>query len=64
MDLKNSNKPLLFFSLDPSEDEDVEKAGDNRTTTHKDSDSKPAVTRKRKQVCKCSSCVEHRDDTA
>lgn len=64
MDLKNSNKTCSFFSLDPSEDEAVEKASDNRTPTHKDSNSKPAMTKKRKQVCKCSNCVEHRGDTA
>uniref|UniRef100_A0A8B9IXB2 Cms1 ribosomal small subunit homolog n=1 Tax=Amazona collaria TaxID=241587 RepID=A0A8B9IXB2_9PSIT len=53
MDLKNSNKTSYFFSLDPSEDEDVEKASDNRTATHKDSDSKPAVMKKRKQLTEC-----------
>ncbi|KAM9020059.1 protein CMSS1 isoform 3-T3 [Ara ararauna] len=45
--------PLKSFSFDPSEDEDVEKASDNRIATHKDSDSKPAVTKKRKQLTEC-----------
>lgn len=64
MDWKKSNKNPSFFSLDPSDDEAIEKASDNRTATHQDSDSKPAVTKKRKQVCKFSSCVEHRDGNA
>lgn len=64
MDLKNSNKNSSFFSLDPSDDEAIEKASDNRTATQQDSDSKPGVTKKRKQVCKFSNCVEHRDDNA
>lgn len=64
MDLKNSNKTSSFFSLHPLEYEAVEKASDNRTATHKDPDSKAAVTKKKKQVCKCSNCVEHRDDNA
>lgn len=64
MDLKNSNKNSSFFSLDPSDDEAIEKASDNRIATPQDSDSKPAVTKKRKQVCKLTSCVVHRDDNA
>ncbi|XP_057269052.1 protein CMSS1 isoform X1 [Pezoporus wallicus] len=40
-------------SPDPSEDEAVEKASDNRTARHKDSDSKPAMTKKRKQPAEC-----------
>ncbi|XP_076206057.1 protein CMSS1 isoform X6 [Aptenodytes patagonicus] len=34
-------------------DEAIEKASDNRTATHQDSDSKPAVTKKRKQPTEC-----------
>jgi len=64
MDLKNSNKTPSFFSLDPSDDEAIEKANDNRTATLQDSDSKPGVTKKRKQVCTFSNCVEHRDNNA
>ncbi|KAM7131247.1 protein CMSS1 isoform 6-T6 [Ciconia maguari] len=44
---------LKNFSFDPSEDEAIEKASDNRTATHQDSDSKPAVTKKRKQPTEC-----------
>ncbi|XP_074663520.1 protein CMSS1 isoform X3 [Strix aluco] len=37
----------------PSDDEAIDKASDNRTATHQDSDSKPAVTKKRKQPTEC-----------
>ncbi|XP_074708064.1 protein CMSS1 isoform X2 [Strix uralensis] len=40
-------------SKDPSDDEAIDKASDNRTATHQDSDSKPAVTKKRKQPTEC-----------
>ncbi|KAM6418416.1 protein CMSS1 isoform 2-T2 [Pluvialis apricaria] len=42
-----------LLTNDPSDDEAVEKASDNRTATHQDSDSKPGVTKKRKQPTEC-----------
>ncbi|XP_032534457.1 protein CMSS1 isoform X7 [Chiroxiphia lanceolata] len=41
------------FKTDPSDDEAIEKASDNKTATHQDSDSKPAVKKKRKQPTEC-----------
>ncbi|XP_027536883.1 protein CMSS1 isoform X4 [Neopelma chrysocephalum] len=38
---------------DPSDDEAIEKASDKKTATHQDSDSKPAVKKKRKQPTEC-----------
>lgn len=62
--MKNINESsVFFFSLDASDDEAIEKPSDE-TATYKGPDSKPAVTKKRKQVCKFSSCVDHRDDIA
>lgn len=58
------NKTPSFFSSDPSDDEAVEKASGNRTATQQDSKSKPAVKKKRKQVCKFSNCIKHGDDNA
>lgn len=55
-------KPLLFFSSDPSDDETIEKPSD-KTAIHQDPDSKPAVKKKRKQVCKFSNYAEHLNDT-
>lgn len=49
---KTVTRTLLCFWLDPSDDEAIEKASENRTATRQDSDSKPAVKKKRKQVCK------------
>ncbi|KAM4905553.1 LOW QUALITY PROTEIN: protein CMSS1 [Sylvia borin] len=39
--------------LDPSDDEVIEKASENRTATYQDSDSKAAVKKKRKQPTEC-----------
>ncbi|XP_041278370.1 protein CMSS1 isoform X5 [Onychostruthus taczanowskii] len=41
------------MNLDPSDDEAIEKASENRTATCQDSDSKPAVKKKRKQPTEC-----------
>lgn len=61
---EKQQQKLSFFLLGPSDDEAVEKASENRTATCEDSGSKPAVTKKRKQVCKFSSYVEHKDHNA
>lgn len=62
--MKNINESsIFFFSSDASDDEAIEKPSDE-TATHQDPDSKLAVTKKRKKVCKFSGCVEHRDDIA
>ncbi|XP_059674029.1 protein CMSS1 isoform X1 [Gavia stellata] len=50
---KQSTICLQQMNVDPSDDEAIEKASDNRTATHQDSDSKPAVTKKRKQPTEC-----------
>ncbi|XP_069724346.1 protein CMSS1 isoform X3 [Phaenicophaeus curvirostris] len=50
---KQSTICLQQVSGDPSDDEAVEKASDNRTAAHQDSDSKPPVTKKRKQPTEC-----------
>ncbi|XP_041319890.1 protein CMSS1 isoform X4 [Pyrgilauda ruficollis] len=45
--------PGSYSVQDPSDDEAIEKASENRTATCQDSDSKPAVKKKRKQPTEC-----------